>query len=325
MHTIDWLLQGEPYIEYATRVQLLGESTDSPAAAAARKAALSHPQVISVLDELSLWEGQKVVSHKSAGLLMHKLGFLADIGLDASVPQIGQVLRMIMNHISPEGVVQVIAEIPVHFGGTGGPFWAWCLCDAPVVMSALIRLGVDPGELGKGIEHLVSLARDNGFPCATQDVIRFRGPGKKGDPCPFATLAMLKLLAAAGLEGSREAASGTECLLGLWERSREEHPYIFYMGTDFRKLKAPLVWYDILHAADVLSRFPHILRDERLLDMVSVITGKADSEGRYTPESVWQAWKGWEFAQKSQPSRWLSFLVLRILKRIAPPSVGFCG
>ena len=31
---------------------------------------------------------------------------------------------------------------------------------------------------------------------------------------------------------------------------------MFFMGTDFRKLKVPLVWYDLLHVLDVLSSFP---------------------------------------------------------------------
>ena len=46
--------------------------------------------------------------------------------------------------------------------------------------------------------------------------------------------------------------------MDLWQNSREKHPYQFYMGTDFRKVKAPLVWYDILHVADVLCRFKNV-------------------------------------------------------------------
>jgi hypothetical protein len=169
----------------------------------------------------------------------------------------------------------------------------------------------------RGLEKLKALERDNGWPCAVSPELgTFRGPGKKGDPCPYATLIMLKALAAAGDTKCEEAQIGVKCLLGLWERSREEHPYIFYMGTDFRKLKAPFVWYDILHVADVITRFKSYLSDPRLVDMVKVITSKADSGGRYTAESEWKAWKGFEFGQKKQPSAWLTFLVNRILKRL---------
>ena len=42
---IDWLLAGEPYIEYRTRRDLLDEPEHDPAVAAARKAMLADPQV----------------------------------------------------------------------------------------------------------------------------------------------------------------------------------------------------------------------------------------------------------------------------------------
>jgi len=50
--------------------------------------------------------------------------------------------------------------------------------------------------------------------------------------------------------------------------------------------------------------------------MAEIVRSKADSEGKYTPESEWTAWKGWDFGQKKQPSRWLTFLALRTLKRV---------
>jgi hypothetical protein len=91
---------------------------------------------------------------------------------------------------------------------------------------------------------------------------------------------------------------------------------MFYMGTDFRKLKVPLVWYDLLHVLDVLSRFPWLAGDARLLDMLALLKSKADAEGRFTPESIWTAWKDWEFGQKRAPSRWLTLLAWRIIRRV---------
>jgi len=146
---------------------------------------------------------------------------------------------------------------------------------------------------------------------------KFRGPGRKDDPCPYATLVMLKMLSQLDeWKDSKEARVGAECLLNLWKKSKELHPYMFYMGTDFRKAKAPFIWYDILHVLDVLSQFEWLRNDKRIKEMVETVKSKANSEGKYSPESEWKAWKGWDFGQKKQPSRWLTFLVLRILKRI---------
>ncbi len=91
---------------------------------------------------------------------------------------------------------------------------------------------------------------------------------------------------------------------------------MFYMGTDFRKLKAPFVWYDLLHVLDVLSKFSWLSEDARLREMLAVLADKADEAGRFTAESVWTPWKDWEFGQKREPSRWLTFLAWRILNKI---------
>jgi hypothetical protein len=40
-----------------------------------------------------------------------------------------------------------------------------------------------------------------------------------------------------------------------------------------------------------------------------------DQDGKFTSESIWTAWKGWEFAQKKQPSRWLTLIAWRTLLR----------
>jgi len=66
----------------------------------------------------------------------------------------------------------------------------------------------------------------------------------------------------------------------------------------------------------MLSQINRVKTDPRFLEMIDIIRDKANSDGLYTPESIWMAWKGWDFAQKKQPSPWITFLVLRILKRI---------
>ena len=132
---------------------------------------------------------------------------------------------------------------------------------------------------------------------------------------------MLKALSQAPeWRDSPAARAGAETLLALWAASRERHPYIFYMGTDFRKLKVPFVWYDLLHVLDVLTQFPWLHDDPRLREMAGLLASKADAEGRFTLESVWQAWGAWEFGQKRAPSRWLTLLAHRILRRFPPES-----
>jgi hypothetical protein len=128
---------------------------------------------------------------------------------------------------------------------------------------------------------------------------------------------MLKALSVSPTWRDSQASHvGAETLLSLWQDSAERHPYQFYMGMDFRKLKVPLIWYDLMHVLDVLSCFPWLARDARLHEMLDVVTSKADAQGRFTPESVWTAWRAWDFGQKQAPSRWLSLLAWRIIQRV---------
>ncbi|MEW6241648.1 MAG: hypothetical protein AB1564_12640 [Chloroflexota bacterium] len=315
---IEWLLQGEPWIEYRTRVDLLNQKEDDPQVIAARKKMLADPKIRALLAELSDWPGRVLSSHRSASQAFHKLSFIAELGLDINDPPVKKIVDKVMRHQSKQGPFQLPTNVPAHFGGSGKDEWAWALCDAPVIVAALIRMGMGAdARVQTAVEYLNGLLRDNGWPCAVSPELgKFRGPGRKDDPCPYATLVMLQALAhVPELRESKSAKIGVETLLSLWEKSREQHPYMFYMGTDFRKLKAPLFWYDILHVLDVLSHFKQARKDRRFKEMLSIIESKADSEGRYILESIWTAWKDWDFGQKKIPSRGLTFFAQRILHR----------
>lgn len=316
---VDWLLDGEKWIEYRTRRDLLDQPEDDPPVIAARDALLADERVKDLLGELSGWPGKVIASHKSAGQPFHKLTFIADLGLTMNDPGMETIISRIFAHQSDEGPFQLPMVISASHGGTGEEGWAWALCDAPLILYALAKFGLRENPAVKSaITHLTGLIRENGWPCAvSKELGDFRGPGRKDDPCPFANLAMLKALAEFDeLRDSEACQIGAETLLTLWSESRTKHPYIFYMGTDFRKLKVPFIWYDIMHVLEVLSRFPWLREDERLHEMLRIIQDKADDQGRFTLESVWNAWKGWEFGQKKDPSRWLTLRAWQIIRRV---------
>ena len=313
---IDWLLDGEPWIAYRTHIDLLGQPENARAVQVARQSMRRDASVQALLTTLADWPGTVIASHKSASQPFHRLTFIADLGFTAQDPEIETLLPHIFAYQAAAGPFQLPLPLP---SGRGETRWAWALCDAPLIVYALLQFGLeqDPRVLAAG-DYLLRLVRNNGWPCAVSpELAPFRGPGRVEDPCPFATLAMLKALAvSATWRDSPASHAGAETLLSLWQDSAERHPYQFYMGTDFRKLKVPLVWYDLMHVLDVLSRFPWLARDARLHKMLDVLTSKADSRGRFTPESVWTAWRTWEFGQKQAPSRWLSLLAWRIIERV---------
>ena len=314
---INWLLDGPSWIQYRTRLDLMNQAEKDPEVLAVRKELLIDSKIKELIDELNNWPGPALRSHKAPSHPIHKLVFLSDLGLRRSDPQISSIIDKILSSKSEEGVFQIYINIPKHFGGTGEGMWTWMLCDAPLILYSLNKLGLkEDSRIKNATNYLTNLISENGWRCTVSPKIKFRGPGRKDDPCPYATLLMLKLLSQSDdLIESKESKMGAEVILSLWEQSRKKHPYLFYMGTDFRKLKAPLVWYDILHILDVLTKFSFLKNDKRLKEMIEIVQVKSDSMGRFTPESIYTKLKGWEFAQKKEPSRWVTFLVKRILKR----------
>ncbi len=316
---LEWLLSGPAWVTYRTRLDLRHQDPDDALVVRARQDMLADPQVQSVIAGLADWPGTVLSSHKSAGQAYHRLNFLTDLGLTAADPGLGAITERILASQSEQGPFAMPMNIGAAYGGDGQDRLAWALCDAPLQVYALIRLGLgDHPAVQKALSFLTGLVCENGWPCAVSPELgSWRGPGRKGDPCPYANLAMLKALGQVDeLRSSPAASTGVQTLLSLWEQRQDQHPYIFYMGTDFCKLKAPLVWYDLLHVLDTLSLFPAARSDPRFANMLDIALQKADAEGRFTPESVWMQWKDWEFGQKKLPSRWITLLLWRVQERM---------
>lgn len=317
---IEWLLEAEVHIEYNTRKYFLNEMLTTEQIEEWMDKITNNEKVITLLNDLQGWPGYPLKRHNDAAHLIHKLVFLADIGLTKKNPIIEQVAQKIFSQQSEEGLFQIVANIPTHFGGSGKDELLWMLCDAPSILYSIQKMGwVEDKRVNFGLEYLASLVRDYGWPCVTIPKLKgkFRGPGKKNDPCPYANLVALKALQQhPKWKESKECKIGVEVLLNLWDQRKERKAYLFGMGTDFNKLKLPFIWYDILHLTEVLTQFNWLRKDERLVQMIELIKAKADDRGLYTAESVWRAWNGWDFAQKKEPSPWITFVVYRMLNRM---------
>lgn len=310
----DWSL-AEPWLKYAVRLHLYGETRDRLQALHAQ--ALEDVKIKAWLANVSAFHATVVNGHKNSELPIHQLLFLLELGLGTEVPEIQSAIDAILCHKDSSGVYQTMCVIPEHFGGTGKLTGGWALCDAPLLTAALLKAGISEQEVSPCVARLLALATEQGYPCAVSPELgSFRGPGKKTDCCPYATLAMLRLLDE--LPALREGSVADHCietLLTLWADSRERHPYLFYMGTDFRKLKAPPLWYDLVCVLDCLSRFQTARSDARFADMLALLASKQGKDGWFTPESVYLKCKDWDFGQKKAPSPYLTYCCLRIAQR----------
>ncbi|MCL2351805.1 MAG: hypothetical protein FWC55_04645, partial [Firmicutes bacterium] len=184
----------EPWLQYAIRLNLLNESGED--LTGLKKEALKDKKIQSYLNDITDFHNTIVRNHKDPDLSIHKLLFLLDIGLGTDIPEIESAVSQIMSHKDKNGVYQSLTNIPTHYGGKGEDVFGWCLCDAPLLLLALLKAKVDcQTHIRQGAEHLAGLFKEQGFPCSvSEEHGTFRGPGRKDDCCPYATLIMVKLL-----------------------------------------------------------------------------------------------------------------------------------
>ncbi len=139
---IQWLLDGPPWVEYRTRLDILAEQELNPSVQLAREKMLHHPLIVAMVQGLADWPGIPVNSHKKADLPMHKLAFLADLGLKSDDPGMNLIIDRILADQSMDGPFQVRMAIPTAFGGSGKEILAWALCDSPITLYSLIKFGL---------------------------------------------------------------------------------------------------------------------------------------------------------------------------------------
>jgi hypothetical protein len=352
LKTADWLLKGPAFVRYRTLEDLLKGVVEVDDEDSLRRETLADPLVKGLVAEVNDWENQPPLKrHNDASHPLHKLVFLAELGVGSEA--LAPAVESILAHQSPEGPFQIKSILPKAFGGDGVERWTWFACDAPLTSYALVKLGLSGDErVGRSLEYIGGKIGERGCPCYADQTNspKFRGPGRKGDPCPYASLLTLRLFAEVPeLAESGEADRLVETLLGHWaERKSGKKYYLFGVGTDFGKPKVPRVWYDVVHFADTLSRFPRARYDERFTGVIDLLRSKADELGRFTAESVWLKWNpdgkvskppkkgeafpegqpvdddsanwsGWEFVQKREPSRWLTCLAWGIMGRAHLP------
>jgi hypothetical protein len=307
----------EPWTRYRTLLDLERLPSGNDLVERARIDLVDHPLVRALIARASEWPGYPLRRHNDAGHPIHAISTLADFGLHKDDPGIRSLGDALLEHFDGEHFETLLSLPRFLTREDDAERWSWMLCDAPTLLYSLLSLGYrSESKVRRAAEVLADQLEDNGWRCgAAASLPKFSGPGRKADTCPMATTYALKALSL--LPPSESLDPAVEALLEHWEHQTDYKLKMFGIGTDFRKLKYPFVWYDILHVADVLSRYPRALADRRFAEMVAEITAQAGDDGHYTAGSMYRSWKEWSFAGKTAASPWLTFLVWRIQTRLA--------
>jgi len=308
---IEWLLTGEPFVRYRTMIDLLDKKETDREVIAAKRLAHTHNLIKTIFRKQSRdghWGSPKDIytwwPKKDSTFWM--LGVLADFGFARQQKKIALGCGYVFSKQFACGA----------FGWAPPPTPGDCFTG--ILTESLTKLGyVDDPRVKKAYTWLVGRQRyDGGFWC--KDTGQPGGPREKEPSCAFATLCVLGAL----VQNPRfKRASSTEkavrFLLQCWD-NRSKIKYAGHdsqIGKDWEKLKYPFTDYKILKYLDVISQFAYIRKDPRVKAMVDTLCAKQNENGRFYAESIHKAWAGFDFAQKEEPSRFITLIACRILKR----------
>lgn len=309
----------EPFTVYRTLVDILGLAKTHSAIKRMKKLVLADEKVQQLIAKLpNIWAEYLVKGHDKVDYPPSVLLLLFDFGINVSdFPEIKNLMTQMKELHDDEGRFLSLARFPKKQPVVGSS-----LCDTHIITETLLvgGYGKTP-EVRIAIDFISSQMKETNqgiaWRCEPNSVSRARGPGRKEDLCPQVTVEALKLFSILPeKKRPKELLTAGKTLLSCWERRKSARPYMFGQGMRFKKLRPPFFWYNIGEVLDATSRYPQLTKDSSFQEMLSIVIDKADTSGRFTPESIYRAFKDWSFGQKNDWSPWTTLYICRILKRV---------
>lgn len=308
---IDWLLSGDPWVRYWTLIDILGKGEADLEVITTKASIHSHKLIKQIFDKQNkdgYWGNPKDIHTwwPKKDTTFWILGLLADLGLTKEDERI-------------ERACEYVFSTQLASGGFGcAPPPTPYDCFTAILTESLARMSyLNDSRLEKAYNWLGTRQRlDGGFWCKNTGLPG--GPRAHEPSCAFATVFTLGAFAQnPDLRKSKAATRSVEFLLKCWE-NRGKMKYAGHdseIGKGWEKLKYPFTDYRILKYLDVLSQFELTKDHPRMNEMVELVIQRPNENGRFYAESIHRVWADFDFGQKKTPSRWMTLIVYRIVKR----------
>jgi hypothetical protein len=317
---VSWLLNTNVVTRYRTLVDIAGESPSASGVQQARRSMLDDPRVKALLREATDWLPKAPSRNSDATLSYFKLRMLADFGMTVEDDGVGKIVEVALSH-RIDNMVAARGTVPTRLKKgekyvKPDPYadvWSISPCTSPIITYILLALGYQSVLVEQAVEELLSRwTTSQGWFCHFFFVeSQFK---KLEIGCPMAGLMALEVLSLVpALRGSDYSRNAFQTL--KFHRDYGKTIYYFGRSKKFWTLKYPFVWYNALYLADVLTRFDFLRGDVLVQELIDWIEHSQDEQGRFRPTSMYTEYKGWDFADKKNPSPWMTFLCCRILKR----------
>jgi hypothetical protein len=297
----DWLMAGQAWLKYAVQSQLLNEHPE--------KTTMLKDEIITGLVRRVKDPGKGItaarkgrISCEVSGSAVWDMFFLADIGLSAADLDLQPEAETILGGQLANGNIITEPSMEPNY-----------YCMSAILIATLARMGYRDDRRVRNYVRTIIAARhdDSGWVCESYHT----------DCCPMDNLNILMLLGQYPEFRQDSALSGAlELLLEHWRRRGEKRRLQgFGIGRRYLSLEYPAIKYGVLRVLEVLSLFPYAMKQTAFVDMLSFVQAK-NRDGKYYAEPTDYAYRDYDFGQTAIPSRWITFLVNRIVKRAAAES-----
>jgi hypothetical protein len=300
---LDWLLEGSPWLKYAVESQLLDTKSDV-------KLTLQDNSIQKIISRL---KSQAVgipaikssnVHYTETGKAYWDLFFLADIGLTMRDIKLEAEAEEIFRYQSRDGTFTIPPNVKENY-----------FCMSAILIASLAKMGYrdDPRVIKYIRAAMGSQLSSGGWDC-------YEDKFNSGLSCPMGDMNILMLLGQyKDYRENPKLNKAVDHLLAHWEM--KVNIYGFGVGKRFRSLQYPAVKYGILRVLDTLSFFPYAIENKTFQNMLDFVHAKAKN-GHYFAESTDMVYTDFDFGQTKEPSRWITFLVNRIDKRVEEVKMG---
>lgn len=314
-------------------------SADAARLSAAKAAVLADPGMADLIDRLPDWERDPTVAgHNSPSFAPNLLGMFWWMGLrGGDSARVERLLDQMLSHQDAEGRFRALGRRR----GELQPGWGALLCDTHAIADILVRFGRagdrrTAAAIERIIADLTTTTHGMAWPCRPDDATGFRGPGRKGDPCPQVTAEALRVLALhardrgiqAPLPEFGEAAdAAAAALCSVWHGRGSAQPYMFGHGRRFKRVKWPPMWYDAFTVLDALSLWPRAwdsrpeneAKRQAVCELAACLVAyNFGPDGLVTPRSCYRGFEDYSWGQKKQPSPLATAMACVILRRLEP-------
>ncbi len=335
---VDWLLEEtNPSVRYFTLLNILGKKEDDPQVAVAKNAIPRSDVIEKIFQKQNprgFWEEPANPYHPKYKGSYWQIMTLGQLGIDRTDERVRQACEHIFQFQLPDGGFSSHTEttaskeydqlLKKEKKLTSRDEWVDSVvsehqysCLTGNMAAALIRMGYanDP-RVAKALEWLVKIQnRDGGWLCPY-----WRAHVNDKHGCFYGTICPLEAFSEVPKKNLTEEMKqtiekGAEFLL-MHRLFKADHHGYRVINQSWLKLSFPWFYgYNILRGLDVLTKLGYV-KDERLTDAVDVLLQKRQKNGTWILENAPIGRMQTNIEAKGEPSKWITLIALRTLKRL---------